>query len=303
MSKPKTPWLSRRRVVAMAVLGLVIAGMVAVKTQAATRKIVLVPRQTVAAVAPSAASRPANPSPTLPNPGQVVTDGSKSQIEIDLSYAGERLELFGTLGDTGADAVVVRITSPPETAKLNQKGRVGPFWMSVKQHSVENIPFMYHVNASDKIESMLSAELRGELGIGFEAVRKQMVIHTTKGTSAPEDAKTVFEGMLELKKGLKLYQINDDKRVVIRDGKLFRHYVDFPAAAKQGDYVVDTFAFRKGRLVGKAVDRISVQKVGLEANIVEWAQDYPKIYGLCAVVLALGAGLLVGFVFGKGGHH
>jgi hypothetical protein len=40
----------------------------------------------------------------------------------------------------------------------------------------------------------------------------------------------------------------------------------------------------------------------LIAKLVHWAQEFPKLYGLSAVVIALGAGLLVGFIFKGGGH-
>jgi uncharacterized protein (TIGR02186 family) len=203
----------------------------------------------------------------------------------------------------GGDAVIVKVLSPPETVKLNQKGRVGPFWMSVKQHSVENVPFMYLVNASKKLDSIVSAEVLRELGIGLDALRDEMRIHTTKGTSEPRDADIIFDGLIRLKKDQGLYQVNDDARVSIKEGKLFRHVVDFPSAAKEGDYLVQTYVFDKGGLVGTATDRLHVRKVGLEAHIVHWAKTFPNVYGVCAVILALGAGLLVGFVFRKGGHH
>lgn len=307
MNERKAHWLNRRRVAQIGVPTLLVAGIIAFKAQAHMLQVNLQPRQAAATamIAATAADKPAasTPSSRETQPGDVVTDGSKSEIEIGLSYGGERLELFGTLGETQADAVIVKITSPAETIKLNQKGRVGPFWMSVKQHTVDNVPFMYHINASDKIESLLSADQRLSLGIGFESIRKGMKIETTKGTADPADEQTIFDGLMQLKKDQDLYLVNDENRVSIKQGRLFKHGVDFPSASKEGKYLVETFVFRQGNLVGRAIDTISIRKVGLGANIVRWSNDYPKTYGLCAVVIALSAGLLVGFVFRKGGHH
>ncbi|MBN1345729.1 MAG: TIGR02186 family protein [Phycisphaerae bacterium] len=301
MQSRNSQWLTRSRVVALGVLGLVIVGVIVVKANAIETRVTLKERQLASASHPGKAV--ATSAPVVRSSHDVVTDGSKTHLEIGLSYAGERLELFGTLGETRADAVIVRIMSPVETVKLNQKGRVGPFWMSVKQHSVENVPFMYHVNASDKIDKLLTPEQRQELGIGYEALRRRLEIHTTKGQSEPQDANTVFEGMIRLKKDLGLYQINDDGRIVIKDDRLFKHVVHFPSAAKEGDYEVRTTVLRQGKVVGQAIDAIQVKKVGLEARIVHWAHEYPKFYGVVAVVIALAAGLAVGFVFKKGGHH
>jgi len=65
---------------------------------------------------------------------------------------------------------------------------------------------------------------------------------------------------------------------------------------------VVTFLFKQGRLVHQTTDIIHVKKIGLIAKLVHWAQEFPKLYGLSAVVIALGAGLLVGFIFKGGGH-
>jgi len=232
---------------------------------------------------------------------QVVTDFSKAKIEVGLNYRGDRVELFGTLGETGADAVVVKLLSPPETVKLNQKGRVGPFWMNLKQHTVENVPFLYQVNASDKFEKILSPDLMNQLGIGFVALKDQIKIHTTKGRADPADADIVFQGLLRLKMLAGLYQL-DDQAITIKQGRLFKHAFNFPAATKEGDYQVVTYLFRQGRLVLQTTDTIHVTKIGLIAKLVLWAQVYPKLYGLSAVVIALAAGLLVGFIFKGGGH-
>lgn len=304
MNGRQNHWLSRRRAIALAMLGLIVTGVVVMRAQATT-SITLRPRQLAAASLAVPSTQPTT-SPAAgegPALGNVVTDSSKSTIDIGLTYDGEQVELFGALGDGEADAVIVKITSPAEDAKLNQKGRVGPFWMSVKQHTVHNVPFMYHINASDKIDAIVSADVRRKYGIGLEEIRAGMKIELTKGTSEPEDEEIVFAGLRQLKKDQGLYRINDDKRIVIKQGRLFRHTVDFPSAAKEGNYLVETLAFRQGRLVGKATDHIRLRKVGLEAKVVYWAHHSPKAYGVCAVIIALGAGLLVGFVFKKGGHH
>jgi hypothetical protein len=55
--------------------------------------------------------------------------------------------------------------------------------------------------------------------------------------------------------------------------------------------------------VGYGKDVIQMQKVGLEHWLTQTSQDQPVFYGILAVVIALGAGLLVGVIFRKGGHH
>ncbi|HUT55377.1 MAG TPA: TIGR02186 family protein [bacterium] len=235
-------------------------------------------------------------------PDGCVTDSSKAEISVGLTYHGDIIEFFGTTGDTGADAVVVILRSPVEKVKLNQKGRVGPVWMSVKQHEVENVPFMYKIHASRPLAEIMSAEKAKELGIGFDSIRSHLKIHTIKGLPDPADEELIFNGLVKLKKKQNLYKVDDQERISIKGRKLFKHYFTFPAAAKEGDYIVDTFLFREGQLAGQSSDTINVSKVGLEAKIVRWANHYPKAYGIVAVLIALSTGLLVGNIF-KGGAH
>ncbi|MEW6443511.1 MAG: TIGR02186 family protein [bacterium] len=234
--------------------------------------------------------------------GGMVTDFTKGVIEIDVSYHGDRIHFFGTMAGAPTDAVIVKLTSPAETVKLNVAGRVGPFWMNVKQYRVENVPFMYKIHASDRLEQVLTPELAGELGIGFETLKDRLRLDIAKGTPDEKDRDTLFDGLMKLKKKSNLYRIDDDGRIKIKGGRIFQHYFTFPAAAKEGDYIVESFLIRDRQLVGRATDTIHIQKVGLEAFVAEAAQKRPLQYGICAVVIALGTGLLVGFIF-KGGAH
>ncbi len=232
---------------------------------------------------------------------QVVTDSSQNEIKIGLTYNGELIQFFGNISEPGADVVVI-LRSPAETVKLNQKGKVGPLWMNVKQHEVKNIPFMYKIHSSASLDQIVTPKLADKYNIGFDIIRQNMEVHTTKGETDPKDTDTIFDGIMALKKKDNLYKVDDNSRIKIKDGKLFSHFFSFPSAAKEGEYLVDTFIIKGGELLAKSTDTISVSKIGLESKLVHWANNYPKLYGVICVIIALSAGLLVGMVF-KGGAH
>jgi hypothetical protein len=97
--------------------------------------------------------------------------------------------------------------------------------------------------------------------------------------------------------------VADPTRLEIAEGKLFKHYFRFPSAATEGSYQVESFCFQNGQLVAYGKDLIEIKKVGLEAWFTHTSQNSPVFFGILAVVIAAGAGLLVGVIFGKGGHH
>jgi hypothetical protein len=146
--------------------------------------------------------------------------------------------------------------------------------------------------------------LAQQLELGYAAVRKHMQLHLIRGEAAANDADEVFKGLVKIKEKANLYNIvADPKRLEVSEGRLFKHYFRFPPAATEGRYVVESFAFVKGQLVGYGKDIIQIRKVGLENWLTSTSQNHPVFFGILAVVIALGAGLLVGMIFKKGGHH
>ena len=235
---------------------------------------------------------------------KVLTAASKNLIEIGLSYHGDQIHFFGVNPVPGSD-MVIRLTAEKEEAvKLSVKGKVGPFWMTVKQYEVTGSPFIYKIHASKPLSQIVSPEIAQELGLGYESIRHSMKLHLIRGEAAPDDAANIFKGLLKIKEKANLYNIVEDpKRLEIAEGKLFKHYFRFPAAATEGRYLVESFCFDKGQLVAYGKDVIEIKKVGLEAWFTHTSQNSPVFFGILAVVIAAGAGLLVGVIFGKGGHH
>lgn len=235
---------------------------------------------------------------------KVLTAASKNKVEIGLFYKGDRIHFFGVNPVPGSDLIIRLTAAKDEELKLSVKGRVGPFWMTVKQYGVTGAPFMYKIHASRPIQDIISPETAKELELGFPALRKRMQMHLIRGEEAPEDADLVFNGFLKIKKEANLYNIEEGpERLEITEGRLFSHYFRFPPAATEGKYLIESFSFSNGELVGYGKDEINITKVGLEAWLTNAAQNYPIVYGIGAVLFAIGAGLLVGMIFKKGGHH
>ncbi|MEW6658605.1 MAG: TIGR02186 family protein [Thermodesulfobacteriota bacterium] len=235
---------------------------------------------------------------------KVVTAASKNLIEIGLSYSGDQVHFFGVNPVPGTDLIIKLTAEKDEEIKFSVKGRVGPFWMTVKQYDVTGAPFMYKIHASKPVKEIVSPAVAQELELGYPAIRHKMKMHLSRGEAAPDDADKVFQGMLKIKERANLYNIVEDPaRLQVAEGKLFKHYFRFPPAATEGRYQVESYCFSKGELVGYGKDIIEIKKVGLENWLTQTSQNKPIFFGILAVCIAVGAGLLVGVIFGKGGHH
>lgn len=235
---------------------------------------------------------------------RVLTAASKNRIDIGLFYKGDIIHFFGANPVPGADLVIRLTAEREEELKLSVKGTFGPFWMTVRQYAVTGVPLVYKIHASRPLTETLSPALAEELELGYPALKKRMQLHLIRGTADPNDAELIFRGILRLKQEANLYNIEEGPaRLTITEGRLFQHYFRFPPAATEGTYLVETFAFSNGELVGYGRDEIQIRKVGLEAWLTHTSQNYPLFYGIGAVLFAVGAGLLVGVIFKKGGHH
>ncbi len=243
-------------------------------------------------------------APAQTDQRKVVTSASKNLIEIGLSYHGEQIHFFGVSPVRDCDLIIRLTAEKSEEMKLSMKGRVGPFWMAVKQYEVTGAPFMYKIHSTKPIDQIVSPETAQELGLGYSAVQKQMKMHLARGEASPQDADLVFKGLVKIKEDANLYNIvSDPARLEVAEGRLYKHYFRFPPAATEGRYLVESFAFKDGQLVGYGRDFIQIKKVGLEYWLTDISQNYPLFFGIMAVLIALGVGLLVGMIFKKGGHH
>jgi uncharacterized protein (TIGR02186 family) len=235
---------------------------------------------------------------------KVITAASKNLIEIGLSYRGDQIYFFGVNPVPGSDLIIRLTAERDEQIKLSLKGRVGPFWMTVRQYDVTGAPFMYKIHSTKPISQIISPELAQELELGYSAIRKKLKMELARGTAAPEDANLVFQGLIKIKERANLYNIVEDpQRLEVTEGRLFKHYFRFPPAASDGRYLVESFCFQNGQLVGYGRDVIEIKKVGLEHWLTYTSQNHAVAFGIMAVLIAMGAGLLVGVIFRKGGHH
>jgi uncharacterized protein (TIGR02186 family) len=232
----------------------------------------------------------------------VATVTTKREVNIGLMYNGDYIYFFGSVPDPSVDVIVKMTSTEDVPLSVNRKGKVALMWMNVKQFTVTGLPLLYKIHSTRPIHQILDRSLAYDLGIGYDVLMDRMKLKLVRGTPAPDDPQVVFEGVLKLKKDANLYNI-DEKRIEITGGKLFKHYFRFPSAAKEGTYRAESYIFKNGKLIGKGIDEVVIQKKGIEAAFTNLAYKHPAVYGIVALAVALSMGLLVGFIFKKGGGH
>ncbi len=232
---------------------------------------------------------------TLPGPArgaQLIADLSDHLIAITTGFAGTEVLLFGAVSEPGEVAVVVR--GPNRAVQMHRKSRVLGIWMNTATMTFDSAPSFYAVNASGPLERIVTEAVRSrhQMGLGHLDIR----LPTAK--ASPNVAAQWRAALIRAKVRQGHYQA-EVGRVTFLGRQLFRSKVFFPANVPTGSYTVETYYLRDGQVVGAQTTPLSVGKVGLEAELYDFAYDHAALYGLVAILLALLAGWLGHTLFHK----
>ena len=82
--------------------------------------------------------------------------------------------------------------------------------------------------------------------------------------------------------------------------RLFRTTLYFPANVPPGIYHVQVFELTDGEITGAQRSTLVISKIGIEADLFDFAQQQSALYGLMAIALSLSLGWLAGVIFRRG---
>ena len=219
----------------------------------------------------------------------IVTDLSTREVAISTGFTGAELLLFGAT--EGFGDIVVTVVGPKRDEIIRRKERVAGIWVNGTSVTFQNAPAYYRTAASKPLSEIAAPEVLEKLQIGSSRI--------DLSTRSSRGAETILEfrdAFIRSKKRQALYS-EDISDIKITRGRLFRSTIPFPVSVPIGTYEVTVHLFKHGRLVSSEKTPLTVQKVGLEAQIYDFAHDHAAWYGLIAIAIALVAGWLAGVIF------
>lgn len=236
--------------------------------------------------------------------GRVLMDSHKNSIDISLSYDGDSIVFFGLNPDPKAKLVIKLVSQAKDEVRLSVKDRFGPLWMARRQYRVSGAPVMYKIISDLPLDKVVPAKLAARLGLGYAALGQGLTVEQVRGGKIKDERPRLIKAFISLKEAQGLYHVHSQPgRLRLIEGRLYSHYFSFPPTAGEGVYLAETFAIKKGRLVGYGRHQVKIRKVGLQAWITLESRRNPLLYGIFSVLAALLAGLGVGLIFKRGGHH
>ncbi len=226
----------------------------------------------------------------------LVPDVSQRQIDIQYSFKGAELLLFGAIiypggrpPNTRTDVVVV-LKGPEQQIRMREKRKIAGIWVNADSLQFQSAPSFYALASSRPIKDIADDRTAAIYELGIDNIQ----LSPTSFTDSAEISR--FEnGLVDLQKRKGLF-VQAPGTVEITDGVLYRAHLPLSARAVVGNYTAETFLIQNGRVVAAAVRDIDVRKSGLERFVANAAQDWSLLYGLAAMAVAVLMGILAGWI-------
>jgi uncharacterized protein (TIGR02186 family) len=222
----------------------------------------------------------------------LAVDLSNHLVAITTGFAGTSVLLFGAVEDEGDVVVVVR--GPVQTELIRRKEKFLGVWMNHAQAVISEAPSYYRLAVSRPLDQAAASSVLDRHQIGVDHLGMKI---RRKDLSASDG--DYRKALLRLKEKAGLFA--ETPRLVSFVGRrLFRTEIDFPANVPTGIYTVEVYLMKDGEVASAQTTPLIVSKIGVGAEVFDFAMHRTALYGLFAVLLAIAAGWLAAVAFKKG---
>jgi uncharacterized protein (TIGR02186 family) len=224
----------------------------------------------------------------------LAADISDHLIAITTAFTGTTVTLFG-ISEKRAD-IIVTVIGPREEQVVRRKDRVAGIWINVQNMAFADVPEYYFVASSRPIQQIAHPDIQARLELGLEHIALRPVDAEGRDIS---DILAFRDALIRNKQRADLYA---PKPGVVRfvGEKLFRTQVPFPANVPPGIYQVQVFELVDGQVADAQRSTLVISKIGLEAEVFDFAQNRAPLYGIAAIIISIVAGWLAGIIFRRG---
>lgn len=230
----------------------------------------------------------------------LVPEVSQRQVEIQYSFTGANLLLFGAIlypggrVPDGRTDIAVVLKGPPQSILVREKQKLGGLiWANAASTRFRSAPTFYAIASSRPLGTLVDERTAAIYELGLPN------IHLSPASGAdPEEQKRFEAGLVELRQRTGLYD-SRPSTVEIRQGVLYSARLAIPARVPVGRYTAETFLIRDGKVIAAATRDIDIRKSGFERFVATAAQYWPFTYGLVAVLLSVGFGWAASAISGR----
>lgn len=229
----------------------------------------------------------------------LVPEVSQDEVRVRQGFTGTELLLYGAILDPAGRAggreydIVVVLKGPTEPIRMREKERILGVWMNAESSDFRSAPSFFAVASSRPVEEIVDERTAAIYELGTEFIQL-----SPSGEIEPEKQSRFAAGLVDQRQRLGLYK-EDMNGVRISEQVLYQARISLPSNVVTGSYTAETFAIANGRVIASAIAEVEVRKVGFERFVEVASQRWSLIYGIIAVCLSVGMGILAGRLFAR----
>ena len=217
-------------------------------------------------------------------------DISENNIKIETNFIGKEVIIFGILNDD--QETIMTIKGPEKNALIQKKERILGFWFNTKKITYNQIPSIFFIASSNKIEDILptSTIIKEELSFDYLLENKTSQRNFISDISLD----TWKSNFVRIKKNKNLFKEYEIENI---DNKLFQTRIFFPAKSIPGEYKVNVYQIKDNLIINNKEKVITLKKSGIGDQIYNFAHKNAAAYGLFAIIFAVLSGFLAATLF------
>jgi uncharacterized protein (TIGR02186 family) len=212
----------------------------------------------------------------------VVSGLSQDQIEINSSYTGTDIVVFGTIErpsvSVGRDIVVV-VRGPETAITVRRRDRIAGVWVNRDAAKFSGMPAFYFLASTRPLHDIAAPGVLTRYGLGARNL-------TPSAITSHHDSQPFREAAVRQLAGRGLYT-EAPGAIDFHSENLFKTVVPIPAAVARGQYNVEVYLFRGGNVESVQSTPFFIDQTGLERRLYNFAHGKPLGYGLLAVCMSL----------------
>jgi uncharacterized protein (TIGR02186 family) len=220
----------------------------------------------------------------------IISGISSNEINIDHSFNGTQILLFGAKGDAGN--IIIAVRGPKKDFIVTKKQKLLGIWYNGQRVTFKD-SYSFYSLFSTFSEGEHEEELLSDLELGGNNIKFKHP--SDKSENKLNDFEVHFIELLEKQK---LYSTSP-KKIDFLDETLFKVILNFPKNISRGIYTVEIYLIQEGSLLSFQSIPIYVNQVGFSAQVLDFANQESFLYGLAAVLIALVIGWLANYLFAR----
>ncbi|MDP1724872.1 MAG: TIGR02186 family protein [Alphaproteobacteria bacterium] len=228
------------------------------------------------------------------DPNALVADLSHHLIAIHTDFKGTDVVLFGSVDEGGH--IVVTVKGPRKNFVVQRKEKTMGVWLNRTGIKYHNMPSFFRIASDVPLDEILTPNMITR----YEFTPETLDIESSKDFFSNK-YRFYKEELIEKLRTNNFYG-RDIERIKFLGPHLFRTILHFPSNVPPGIYTVHVYLIKDNQVIAAQSTPLSVNKVGLSADLFAFAHNNSFIYGITAILCALMLGAVGGIVLRRGRH-